>query len=102
MTPELLELAERGKKLLRRGWEAALIRRDGYCEMSIGDVRIKRDHGAWSIWVYHGGTSHLAYCETPSAGYVAPPPERACKPVVVRHGLTILRQHMVLDDLACI
>ena len=97
MTPEVQELRNRGKELLRRNYGGTDITRR--VQFTSGDVTIKHDTGVVSILVQYKDREHLIYVETPSGDFVGPP-GHASDPVLVRHALDYLRSHMVLDDLA--
>lgn len=100
MTPEIAELADRAKRLVRRAWINSGEQR--LQELSIGDVHIRRDSGVWSVIVTCGPVKAplLAYVETPSGEILAPSSDYTIDHESALRGLLTLRQHMVLEDLS--
>ena len=96
--PEILELGSRGKRLLQRAYG-----RDGRnlyrSYLFVGDVLIKVSSGVFSIIVKFETKDLIVYIETPNGEYIGPPSRKYdLRPVL--YALEILRNHMVLDDLA--
>lgn len=73
--------------------------RKTHARIHCDDVLVKVSYGVFSIFVFYEGKNYIVYIETSRGEYIDPP-AGVTKREPVLHGLKILRQAMVLEDLA--